>query len=535
MATQSRPLRPKDIAKPAEILSPLDGLAPLPAPYDAEGMEPAFKELKPALAEKHCASLDGFVALDSLQRPATKEEEAAFVESFIVAVGKIFAACNSSFLQPLNLAIEYCAKCDTCSQSCHIYQASDGQAIYKPMFRADVLRRIYKRHFTPEGRLLKGFVGADVELTWESIARLAELAYRCNLCRRCAQVCPLGLDNGMLTREIRKLFSQEMGIAPSAIHEKGTMKHIAIGSTTGLNKPAFLDTLEFIEEDFSELTGREIKFPLDKEGADILLIHNAGEFITWPENPVAFAILLDEAGISWTLSTEMLGYDGVNYGIWYDDTQARKIALRHMEIAKKLGVSRVVVGECGHAHKALGVSADRMSVDERIPFESYLPIMAELVAQKKLVFDPSKNDFPIVLHDPCNIVRQMGIVKPQRDILKVIAPAFREMTEHGVNNYCCGGGSGFAIMNSANYEDFKMQISARTKFSQILTAFEDVVEDAEKPKYICAPCSNCKGTMRELLKHYKLTAKYNVQYGGIVELMANGLASMENPFLEFLQ
>lgn len=54
-------------------------------------------------------------------------------------------------------------------------------------------------------------------------------------------------------------------------------------------------------------------------------------------------------------------------------------------------------------------------------------------------------------------------------------------------------------------------------------------------KYVCAPCSNCKGTIRELLKAYKGTSTYNVQYGGLVELMVNGLASMDKPYLEFLE
>ena len=86
-----------------------------------------------------------------------------------------------------------------------------------------------------------------------------------------------------------------------------------------------------------------------------------------------------------------------------------------------------------------------------IPRESSLPLLWELTRTGKLKFDPSKNNFPVTLHDPCNYVRSMGIVKPQREILKVIAPMFREMTPHGVDNYCCGGGGGFAIMNSMNF------------------------------------------------------------------------------------
>ena len=39
-------------------------------------------------------------------------------------------------------------------------------------------------------------------------------------------------------------------------------------------------------------------------------------------------------------------------------------------------------------------------------------------------------------------VRLMGVVEPQREILRKICPQFREMEPHGVDNYCCGGGGG---------------------------------------------------------------------------------------------
>jgi hypothetical protein len=126
-----------------------------------------------------------------------------------------------------------------------------------------------------------------------------------------------------------------------------------------------------MEEDVEERTGMKFKWPIDKEGADVLLMHNAGEFLSWPENAEAFAIILEAAGISYTLSSEMLGYDAVNYGLWYDDVQLARVAVKHAEIAKKLGVRKIVIGECGHAHKALAVIADRvLTGDLNIPRES---------------------------------------------------------------------------------------------------------------------------------------------------------------------
>ncbi|MCK7471860.1 MAG: hypothetical protein MZU95_14570 [Desulfomicrobium escambiense] len=37
-----------------------------------------------------------------------------------------------------------------------------------------------------------------------------------------------------------------------------------------------------------------------------------------------------------------------------------------------------------------------------------------------------------------------------------VCPQFREMTPHGVDNYCCGGGSGFAIMSGHNFTDWRV-------------------------------------------------------------------------------
>ena len=190
---------------------------------------------------------------------------------------------------------------------------------------------------------------------------------------------------------------------------------------------------------------------------------------------MAFAILFDAAGIDYTLSTELVGYDAVNYGVWYDDVQFARVAVKHLEVARELGVKKIVIGECGHAHKALTVIADRLLPGEQlIPRESSYTLLWDIVKSGKIKFDPSKNDFPVTLHDPCNVVRLMGIVQPQRNVLNAIFPPgrFREMTPHGVENYCCGGGSGFAIMGSGNFPDWRRFVSGRKKLTQYLDVFQ---------------------------------------------------------------
>ncbi len=527
-----KPLKPSDISKKSDCLCRIEEgeLAPLPPPYEDfnQNIPTPLKAEKTGNIE---TSLDNTVAI-GIPRPASKEEEEALIKQFLSGLQKLFEKENNwTFLQPLLLSLEHCARCQTCSEACPVFEMSGRQEIYRPIFRSEVLRRIYKKYIKPGGKLTAKFTG-DIDLNWEAIARLAELSYRCTLCRRCASVCPIGVDNGLIAREIRKLFSQEMGIAPKELHDMGTIQHLKTGSSTGMTAAAAKDSVEFIQEEMKEITGYEVEIPWDVEGADILLIHNAGEILSWPENVGAFAIIFQAAGLSWTLSSETAGYDVVNYGIWYDDVQLSRVAVRHADIARRLKVKKIVIGECGHAHKALTVIADRLLTgDLNIPRESAMVTLENIVMSGKLKFDPQKNDFPVTLHDPCNVVRSMGIVEPQRRILKKLAPRFREMTPHGVDNYCCGGGSGFAIMSRYNFAEWRNLVSSRKKFLQILKAFEN--ESPETPKYVCAPCSNCKGTIRDIIHYYRAEERSRLYYGGLVELTVNALAGMKKPIINF--
>lgn len=337
-----------------------------------------WKPYTDAQKQEFCCILDDMNVLQ-IPVPKTPEEEEEMVNRFIDGVRKLFSPDNNwTCLAMLDTSMDYCAQCNSCSEACHLYEMTNGHEMYRPNFRSEVFRRIYKQYVKKEP-FAKWRYG-DTKLNWKTVARLAELSYRCNLCRRCAQVCPIGVDNGLIARELRKLFSQEFGWAPRELHEKGTVLQLEKGSSTGMTKDVVQETVEFIDEDYVESTGYEFKTPWDVEGADILLIHNAGEMLAWPDNIAAFSIIFEAAGLSWTLSSEIAGYDSVNYGVFYDDVQAARVAIKHAEAAKKLGVKRIVLGECGHAHKALTVIADRVLPKElNIPRESCFPVLRDIV------------------------------------------------------------------------------------------------------------------------------------------------------------
>lgn len=511
----------------------IDELIPLPSPYDKSGTPPSIKQLTADQKERLVNNLDGFIAAP-LPKPKNKEEEDKYVQQFLTALKKLLSKENNwTFLQPLLLSLEYCARCQTCNDACPVYTASGNQDIYRPTYRSEIFRRLIDKYIKHSSRLLSKFKGTDIVLNWPTVSRLYELAYRCNLCRRCAQACPLGVDNALIAREIRKLFSQELGWAPQELHEKGTVLQLDVGSPTGMRANVAIDNIKFLDEDFTASTGIKVETPWDKQGADVLIIHSAGDILSFPESVMAFTILCNAAGISWTLSSEAPGYDGVNYGLFYDDIQLAKIVTRHAQIARKLKVKKIVMGECGHEHKALITVADRLLTgDLNIPRQDAMTFLENIVFSGKIKFDPAKNEFPVTLHDPCNIVRNLGIVEPQRRILRYLCPQFREMTPHGVDNYCCGGGGGLSVIHGVNFTDWKVNVSGRMKFKQIIEAFKDR-PGPEVKKYVVAPCLNCKLQLRDLFSYYGAWEKSGIRCGGLAEIIVNAMVDLKKPIISW--
>ncbi|MFC2068954.1 4Fe-4S dicluster domain-containing protein, partial [Chloroflexota bacterium] len=265
----SKGLRLSDIGRnPNRPLVKVTGsdLMPLPYPCDNLELSGGTGEISIQQWEQYESSLDGVVCI-GIPKPKDKTEEKELVAQFLKGFKKLFTEDNNwTFLQPLTLSMEYCVKCQTCNDACPIYEASGWQDIYRPTWRSEILRRIYNRYVKGGDGFLSRLAGNDIELNWATVARLAESAYRCTLCRRCAQTCPLAIDNGLIAHELRKIFSQEMGIAPKELHEKGTIQQLVKGSSTGMPPKALADILGFIEEEIEEKTGRKITIPVDRKG-----------------------------------------------------------------------------------------------------------------------------------------------------------------------------------------------------------------------------------------------------------------------------
>ena len=172
--------------------------------------------------------------------------------------------------------------------------------------------------------------------------------WQCSECRRCSVFCPYGIDTAEVTMAGREILDA-VGYGQKYSNEIIGKVH-KIGNNLGLPGPALENTLEGLEEDVKEDTGVDVKYPLDVQGAEVLLVTPSADFFAEPhiESLIGYGKVFHAAGISWTLSSK--ASEAGNFGMFignYD--QMRKIALRVREAALELGVKRIVVGECGHA------------------------------------------------------------------------------------------------------------------------------------------------------------------------------------------
>ena len=83
------------------------------------------------------------------------------------------------------------------------------------------------------------------------------------------------------------------------------------------------------------------------------------------------------------------------------------------------------------------------------------------------------------------------------------------------------------------FEAIDLPAEERRKFRQILESFQDEPMDQEHPKYVCAPCSNCKGQYRDLITYYDLWDNHRILYGGLVELIVNAMVDVNPGFIKW--
>ncbi len=436
----------------------------------------------------------------------------------------------------LKVYLDACVHCGACTDKCH-YFLGTGDPKNMPVARQDLLRGVYRRHFTLAGKLFPKLVGAT-DLTREVLDDWYKYYHQCSECRRCSVFCPYGIDTAEITMAGREILDS-IGYGQKYSNEIIGKVH-KIGNNLGLPGPALADTLQGVEEDVKEDTGVDVKYPMDVKGAEVLLVTPSADFFAEPhiDSLIGYGKVFHAAGISWTLSSK--ASEAGNFGMFignYD--QLRTIALRIREAALELGVKRIVVGECGHAWRVaysfwntltgIGAGANdpfavqlQSQLDHRYKQPAHIcEVTWDLIQRGALKFDKEANDHRIVtFHDSCNVARASrmgdapgGQFEIPRSIIRAVANHYFEMapgTTHEAT-FCCGGGGGVLT-------DELLELRVKGSMPR-MGALKQVV-DQHGVNFMATICAICKAQFTKVLPYYKFNRG---MVGGVHQLVSTAI------------
>jgi Fe-S oxidoreductase len=276
---------------------------------------------------------------------------------------------------------------------------------------------------------------------------------------------------------------------------------IEIGSPMGVT----LKTLEAQIKHAEKQTGLTI--PMDKEGADYMMLLSSAEIAQFNEIIPAVARIFKQAGMSWTLASD--AFEGTNTGVQIGSTDlAAQLINRIVDAAERLKVKTVISPECGHAYMALRWEGPNLiGRAYRFEVKNILEVLDELRAQGKLKTKGTLDE-RVTFHDPCQIVRRGGVQQQPRNLLDQFTSNLVEMTEHGQFNWCCGGGGGVSANERA--EPLRLKVFSRKKKQ---------LDELNVDKIITA-CSNCRNMLQDGLEHYHMDY---IEVVGLTETLAEYL------------
>jgi Fe-S oxidoreductase len=387
---------------------------------------------------------------------------------------------ESKLNEAMRLYLETCTRCGVCTEACHVY-ASMGQVKYIAAYRAEIIRRLYKKYFKGRGKIWPS-VGEAKTLNEMALDELYEAAYSCTGCRRCMVYCPFGIDTQMLM-SIAKLLLVGAEMEPEILTLLADTS-IEKGKSIDLFKEGFMAGIKRLEAEVVskwKLEAGETAIPVDVEGADLLYVALAGAHSIIPA-----AAIFNAAKENWTLSF----FEAVNFGAFVGDpTKTQLILNRIVNEAKRLKVREVCICECGTAFRVMKQLAGKQT----FAVSSITEVHARYIREGRIKLDKTKVNGAVTYHDPCQIARNAGVIDEPRFILQHLTDDYRELSDNPRFNWCCGGGGGLVAMGEDTL-DFRMK-SARVKVDQV---------NATGAKVLATACENCHAQLSNLNEHHKM-------------------------------
>ena len=178
----------------------------------------------------------------------------------------------------LRVFMDACTHCGACTDKCH-YFLGTGDPNNMPVARQDLFRSVWRRYFTLPGKWFPRLVGAR-DLDEDVIDEWYRYFHQCSECRRCTVYCPFGIDTSEVTIAARSVL-ESVGIVQGYCGEtiRQAREH---GNNLGMPETVLRQSLGVLEEDIYNELGVDIKLPLDKVDAEVLLVLPSADLFAEP-------------------------------------------------------------------------------------------------------------------------------------------------------------------------------------------------------------------------------------------------------------
>jgi len=426
------------------------------------------------------------------------------------------------------LFMDICVRCGACADKCHFYLGS-ADPKNMPVVRAELMRSIYRRYFTLSGRIFGKLAGGR-DLTEDVIKEWFYYFYQCTECRRCSVFCPYGIDTAEITMMGRELLNL-IGCNTNWVLEPAA-NCFRTGNHLGIQPHGFKDSIDFAAEEASEITGLDIKVPINRKGAEVLFVMPSADYFGTPHyyTLLGYLMLFREIGLDYTVSA--YASEGGNFGLFSSHELMKRLNAKIYDEARRLGVKWILGGECGHMWRVLHQYMDTMNGPADFLDVPVSPVTgtvfanarstkmvhiceftADLIHHGKLRLDPRRNDhWNATYHDSCNPARAMGLLEEPRYILKNVCNHFHEMPENTIREqtFCCGSGAGLGT-------DENLEMRLRGGFPRANAV--KYVKEKHGVNLLTCICAIDKATLPTLMEYWVP----GVEVAGVHELLGNAL------------
>ena len=431
------------------------------------------------------------------------------------------------------LFMDICVRCGACADKCHFYLGS-ADPKNMPVARAELIRSVYRRYFTLTGRIFGRVFGGALtgsrELTEDVIKEWFYYFYQCTECRRCAVFCPYGIDTAEITMMGRELLNL-IGCNTNWVLEPAA-NCLRTGNHLGIQPHGFKDSIDFAADEAAEITGLDIKVPINRKGAEVLFVMPSADYFGTPHyyTLLGYLMLFHEIGLDYTVSA--YASEGGNFGLFSSHETMKRLNAKIYDEARRLGVKWILGGECGHMWRVLHQYMDTMNGPAdflEVPvspvtgtvFENarstkmvhICEFTADLIHNGKIKLDARRNDHWVpTYHDSCNPARAMGLLEEPRYILKNVSRNFHEMPENTIREqtFCCGSGAGLGT-------DENLEMRLRGGFPRANAV--KYVREKHGVNLLTCICAIDKATLPTLLEYWVP----GVEVAGVHELVGNAL------------